>query len=387
MITTVKTVNPKRPHKKKIIISPRLEYDRILQVAQKEKLQDGQKLLCEEVRRTILADNVVVLTPNPQQTHYSGIINGQYTVISAKSTVLFTVFTTGESISAKIGDHNFDPRIQQVLKMKVKSFSAGLLYDHLGSKLGILLIIRKRPEIMFERELNNLLNIFSLYIIRWKLYESCDLEKRKSDEIISACGELLNTVTLQDFMLKLQNKIPKIFNCERGNVLLFDYEKNNLFRKLGESSYENFPIFQGLSGHCVNTKRSYISNDVTHERMFHKEMDDPFGTNTKCILSVPIFSKIYDKIPEAVIQLINKEDGGIFLETDMEGVIRFAAMITDCMIVLKFSQLSASLVDVIRKLEDSLEKMSEDMRIRVYDFSSVKSSIGQFKGFFTKYIQ
>ena len=123
-------------------------------------------MLCEETRRSILADNIIILTPNSQCTYFSGLVNGNLTKISAKSTVLSVVFLTGDTITAKLGDQSFDPRMQQVLKMKIKAFQAGLLLDHLGNKLGILLIIRKRPELLFEKEIGNLLNIFSLYIVR-----------------------------------------------------------------------------------------------------------------------------------------------------------------------------------------------------------------------------
>ena len=191
---------------------------------------------------------------------------------------------------------------------------------------------------------------------------------------------------MQGFVLKLQQRLPLIFNCERGNILLFDYEKNNLFRKHSGRGYENFPIFHGLSGNCVNTKRPLICNDVSLERMFYKEMDDPEGENTRSIISVPLFSKIMSKIPEAVIQLINKSDEENFQQTDEALLVKFVNMITDCMIVLKFSQLSASLIDIIKKLEGSLERMSDDMSTRVYDFGSVRSSIVLFKSFFSRFL-
>ena len=366
-------------------LSSRIEYDRILKAAASEKSYEGLKILSEETRRTILADNVVVLMPNPQCTFFNGTVNGENICISAKSTVLSVVFHTGENVSAKFGDQNFDPRIQQVLKMKVKSFQAGLLKDHEGNKLGLLLIIRKRPEMVFEKELNNLLHIFSLYISREKLSESYSQSKEKVEQIIETCAELLNTVTLHSFMQKLEQRLPKIFSCERGNILLFDYEKNNLFRRVSENKYENFPIFHGLSGNCVNTKRTNICNDITIERMFYKDMDDPHGDNTKSIISVPLFSKFLENIPEAVVQLINKADGSFFNENDESMLVKFTKMITDCMIVLQFSSLSASLVDAMKKLDGSLEKMSDDMNHRVYDFGFVKSSIVIMKAFFLKF--
>ena len=387
MIAGVTHTKKKILSKKKIVLASRLEYDRILSVAQTGKEEGGLKVLCEEVRRSILADNVVIFKPNSQGTHYSGIVNGNSVTISAKSTVLSVVFHTGETISSKFGDQSFDPRIQQVLKMKIKAFQAGVLLDHLGNKQGILLIIRKRPEMLFEREISNLLSIFSLYIDRWVLWKEYQVEKDRCDHIISTCSEVLNTVTLQGFVEKLQYRLPKIFNCERGNILLFDYEKNNLFRRVNPSKYENFPIFHGLSGHCVNTKRPCICNDVFLERNFCKEMDDPLGENTKAIISVPLFSKVLPTIPEAVLQMINKLDGAHFNKSDEDLLVKFSSMITNCMIVLKFSQLSASLVEIIKRLEESLEKMAEDMSHRVYDFGSVRSSIVLFKSFFVKFLQ
>ena len=70
---------------------------------------------------------------------------------------------------------------------------------------------------------------------------------------------------------------------------------------------------------------------------------------------------------------------------DESMLVKFTKMITDCMIVLQFSSLSASLVDAMKKLDGSLEKMSDDMNHRVYDFGFVKSSIVIMKAFFLKF--
>lgn len=375
---------PKSVNKRKVIVRQKLDYDRIIKAAQTGRDEEGLKTLCEEVRRGLLADFVSVFKPNSQLTYFSGLVNGVLVRIPAKSTIFSVVYHTEIGISAKIGDQNFDSRIQESLKMKVKAFQAGLILDHLNKKQGILLIIRKIPELLFEREIPNILNIFSLYSSRWKLWEDYQDETNKVEQIIYTCSELLNTVTLHQFIYSLQNKLSKIFKCERGNVLLFDYEKNNLFRK-NEEKYENFPIFHGLSGNSVNTKRTVICNDVSIERMFCKEMDDPYGSDTKSIISVPLFSKTLENVPEGVIQLINKQDESYFNEKDGIEITKFAKMITDCMIVLKFSQLSASLIDVLKKLENSLQKMSEDMNLRVYDFEAVVGSIGVLKSFFLKF--
>lgn len=370
--------------KKRISLTTRLDYDKILFVAQTAREPTGLKALSEEVRRSILADNIIILTPNTQNTHFFGVINGENIRISAKATVLSSIFLTGQMVSAKIGDSQFDPRIQQALKMKVKAFSAGCIMDHLGHKLGLLLIIRKRPELLYERELGNLINIFSLYIMRWKLFEYTQKQENKVDKILESVNEMLNSKILTDFLRELQLRLPEMFDCERANILLFDYEKNNLFRKTQNGSYDNFPIFHGLSGHCANTKKPLICNEVIAEKFFHKEMDDPLGENTKSVLSVPLFSKVYENIPEAVLQVINKNDGSYFTLSDQENFVKISKMVTNCMIVLKYSQLSANMVDLIKRLEESLDKIHHEMSTMQYDFGSVKSSIIVFRNFINK---
>lgn len=370
--------------KKKISLNTRLDYDKILFVAQTASEPNGLKELVEEVRRSILADNVIILIPNTQNTHFFGMINGEKIKVSAKATVLSSIFLTGQQISAKIGDSQFDPRMQQALKMKIKAFSAGCLTDHFGHKLGLLLIIRKRPEILFERELGNLLNIFSLYIVRWKLFDYSKKQENKVEKILEATNEMLNSKILTDFLRELEQRLPSIFDCERANILLFDYEKNNLFRKTHSGSYDNFPIFHGLSGHCANTKKAIICNEVLADKMFHKEMDDPIGDNTKSILSVPLFSKVNDDVPEAVLQVINKNDGSYFSLIDQENLVSVSKMVTNCMIVLKYSYLSANMIDLIKRLEESMEKILHELGTMQYDFGSVKSSIIVFRNFINK---
>ena len=358
-----------------------------MQVAQTAKDQEGLKSLCEEVRRSVLADNVVVLTPNSQNTYFTGILNGESINISAKATVLSTIFHTGQALSAKSGDSSFDPRIQQVLKTKVKAFSSGVLYDQVGHKLGLLLIIRKRPDLLFERELSNLLNVFSLFLVRWRLVKDCARYEQRIEQVLEATNEMLNSKILTELLSKLNNRLPAMFDCERSNILMFDYEKNNLFRKISEVSYDNFPIFHGLSGHCVNTKKPIICNEVLAERMFNKEMDDPHGENTRSILSVPLFSKVFEDIPEAVLQIINKIDGGYFNANDQENLVKLSKMATNCMIVLKFPQVSSNIVELLKSLEQAMDRIYNEMNTMQYDFGSVKASIVMFKRFLTRHFE
>ena len=77
----------------------------------------------------------------------------------------------------------------------------------------------------------------------------------------------------------------------------------------------------GIAGQVVRTGKPLIVNDVTRSTNFHKIIDDTTGFYTKSLVCAPL--SVNRKIL-GVIEVLNKRDGGVFNEQDMEAVVSVA---------------------------------------------------------------
>ena len=77
----------------------------------------------------------------------------------------------------------------------------------------------------------------------------------------------------------------------------------------------------GIAGQVARTGKPLIVNDVTRSKNFHKMIDDTTGFDTKSLVCVPL--SVNRKIL-GVIEVLNKCDGSVFEEHDLEAVVSVA---------------------------------------------------------------
>jgi HD-GYP domain-containing protein (c-di-GMP phosphodiesterase class II) len=79
----------------------------------------------------------------------------------------------------------------------------------------------------------------------------------------------------------------------------------------------------GIAGQVARTGKPLIVNDVTRSANFHKMIDDTTGFTTRSLLCAPLC--VNNKIL-GVMEVLNKQDGTIFAEQDLEAVVSVAGM-------------------------------------------------------------
>ncbi|MFA5308457.1 MAG: HD domain-containing phosphohydrolase [Dehalococcoidales bacterium] len=79
----------------------------------------------------------------------------------------------------------------------------------------------------------------------------------------------------------------------------------------------------GIAGQVARTGKPLIVNDVSRSTNFHKMIDDTTGFTTRSLLCAPL--SVNNKIL-GVVEVLNKKDGTIFGEQDLETVISVANM-------------------------------------------------------------
>ena len=77
----------------------------------------------------------------------------------------------------------------------------------------------------------------------------------------------------------------------------------------------------GIAGQVARTGKPLIVNDVTRSTNFHKMIDDTTGFNTKSLVCAPL---CVNRQVLGVIEVLNKRDGSVFGEPDLEAVVSVA---------------------------------------------------------------
>jgi HD-GYP domain-containing protein (c-di-GMP phosphodiesterase class II) len=136
-----------------------------------------------------------------------------------------------------------------------------------------------------------------------------------------------NNARLPDMLQQVILMTQRTLNAEAASVLLFRDNDQELYFEaatgpVGKALRQvKLSAQYGIAGQVVRTGKPLIVNDVTRSANFHKVIDDTTGFYTKSLVCAPLSVK--QKIL-GVIEVLNKRDGGVFNEQDMEAVVSVA---------------------------------------------------------------
>ena len=127
---------------------------------------------------------------------------------------------------------------------------------------------------------------------------------------------------LDGFALKIKTRL----NADRVTIFLVDFEKGTLRSKVahedGGSVDIEIPITAGIAGRVARSGDTLNIPDAYEVPFFDRQIDERTGYRTRSVLCMPI--KDSKQRVFAVVQLLNKKDGGAFTEDDEKRFNEFA---------------------------------------------------------------
>jgi response regulator RpfG family c-di-GMP phosphodiesterase len=136
-----------------------------------------------------------------------------------------------------------------------------------------------------------------------------------------------NSTRLPDMLEQVITMTQRTLNAEAASVLLFRDNDQELYFEavtgpVGKALKQvKLSAQYGIAGQVVRTGKPLIVNDVTRSANFHKVIDDTTGYYTKSLICAPL--NVGRRIL-GVIEVLNKREGNIFNEHDMEAVVSVA---------------------------------------------------------------
>ncbi|OGN96405.1 MAG: hypothetical protein A2Y89_03160 [Chloroflexi bacterium RBG_13_51_18] len=132
---------------------------------------------------------------------------------------------------------------------------------------------------------------------------------------------------LMDMLEQIITMTQHMLNAEAASILLLRNNDHDLYFEVASGPVGRalrqvkLNTQYGIAGQVVRTGKPLIVNDVKRSTNFHKIIDDTTGFNTRSLVCAPL--TVHRKIL-GVLEVLNKRDGSIFGEEDMESVVSVA---------------------------------------------------------------
>ena len=154
------------------------------------------------------------------------------------------------------------------------------------------------------------------------------LDQTRLDTLIEI-NSLINSnyTNLNGLLTRIVESAMRLTSGQASSLLLLDSESNRLFFEvaLGTKGPQvkrfSLNLGEGIAGWVAEHARSLVVNDVQADERFHADISKQIGFPTQSILAVPMLLR--DECV-GVIEIINRSDGGIFGDDDLQWLEVFA---------------------------------------------------------------
>lgn len=139
---------------------------------------------------------------------------------------------------------------------------------------------------------------------------------------------LRDTEQIEDALSKGLDTIADAISCEEGSVWLVSNEDGRIHAvvNIGQTDITGISIAkgQGIAGSVVESGDSVIVEDTSKDERFSSSVDEETGFKTRSLICVPLKNE-HEIL--GCIQLINKQNEGLFSKDDLELCENFASII------------------------------------------------------------
>ncbi|MEO1269468.1 MAG: GAF domain-containing protein, partial [Myxococcota bacterium] len=182
-----------------------------------------------------------------------------------------------------------------------------------------------------------------------------------------------STMSLDDLLNVIMEKITILMQADRSTLFLVDHEQNALWSKVIQGDQVNeirLHVGEGIAGWVAKTGQSINIRNAYQDERFNAEVDMRTGYQTRSILCQPIRNHKGELI--GVIQVLNSRNG-YFSDAD-ENLL--SALASQAAVSIENSMLYLSMVD--KNLELTETKIKLEKKIAEVDFLyDIQRLIGQ----------
>jgi signal transduction histidine kinase len=228
-----------------------------------------------------------------------------------------------------------------------------------------------------------------------RLFAETDLRARQLSALNEISQKLATELNVENLLELITQSAANILNAEAGSLLLTDENSDSLEFKVATGASgkaligRRFPKNKGLAGEVATTGKTIIVNDAANDPRWGGEATGAFSTSA--VLAVPLIAQ--NKVV-GVLEILNKKDGGLYLQEDANLLTTFAGQaavaienarlfqMTDLQLGQRVSELQAlERIDVELNRSLDLQKVADiTMRYAISNSSATAGVLGLVVG-------
>lgn len=233
-----------------------------------------------------------------------------------------------------VNDAQHDPRVAHDVDLRTGFVTKNLIAVPVqvqGKVMGVLEAVNKRGGRPFSQwdvdEFAGLSHQVALALERTRLHREHRSKIGRLQKLQEISSLLNSTLNPSEIRKRAIEAATVVMNAEVGSLLLLDEAAQELYFDvaLGEKGEGvrqiRLKVGQGIAGAVAKSQEPEIINDCYADPRFNKEADKKSGFHTRNMVCVPVKAK--DKLL-GVLQAINKKDGGLFTQEDLQDFVSLA---------------------------------------------------------------
>ncbi len=184
-------------------------------------------------------------------------------------------------------------------------------------------------------------------------------EVRNLNALLEVSRALGAEMHLDSLLPVIIQKTTEVMDAERSSLFIYDPDTDELWSKVAEGLDEKeirFPSGVGIAGDVAKSLKTANISDAYDDDRFNPEFDKQTNFRTKSVLCMPMTTRKGELI--GVIQVLNKTDGGVFLDQDE---ILLEALCTQAGVAIVRARLTEAFLEK-QRIEESL-KLAADIQM------------------------
>jgi signal transduction histidine kinase len=198
--------------------------------------------------------------------------------------------------------------------------------------LGVMAVATSRADFTYSNEqlklFNDIGSLAATSLDKARLFEQTNQRARQLRALNDISRRLQSERDLDRLLTLITSSAADILNAEAGSLLLTaEDESGDLEFKvvIGGSGEEllgtRVPSGFGVAGQVAESGQSVIVNNTRQDDRWQRELKEDSEFNTRALLAVPLMA---DNKVIGVLEVINKRDGGLYVQEDTDVLETFA---------------------------------------------------------------
>lgn len=195
------------------------------------------------------------------------------------------------------------------------------IFNIKGQIIGVTEMVNTIDKAKFDEDDEKTIRIFNVFcgvaIENAKLFKQSNAMSSQLRSFFNTAFSLSNYENIYSILESILNNARSSINAENATLFIVDDDLGVLhsYIVVGGSMPPTISMKTGIVGACVESKHSYVVNDVYADIRFDRTFDIRSGFKTRSIMCVPMVCSNGNLM--GVVELVNKKEGD-FNDKDLE---------------------------------------------------------------------